>query len=91
MFSEIRQKVARIDDQISDLKTTILAEMAVSGENTTLFKIINVCAVIQSEINSIKNDIVDSEVEEEETIREEWEEEQRKIEKEYYEGEKDNV
>ena len=48
MFSEIRQKVARIDDQISDLKTTILAEMAVSGENTTLFKIINVCAVIQS-------------------------------------------
>ena len=56
-----------------------------------MFKIINVCAVIQSEINSIKSDIVDSEMEEEEIIREEWEEEQRKIEKEYYEGEKDNV
>lgn len=91
MFSEIRQKVAKVDNQISDLKTTILAEMAVSGENPVLFKIVNVCAVIQSEISSIKKDIMDSEMEEEETIREEWEEEQRKIEKEYYEGEKDNV
>ena len=41
MFSEIRQKVAKVDNQISDLKTTILAEMAVSGENPVLFKIVN--------------------------------------------------
>ena len=91
MFSEIRQKVAKVDNQISDLKTTILAEMAVSGENPVLFKIVNVCAVKKKEKSSIKKDIMDSEMEEEETIREEWEEEQRKIEKEYYEGEKDNV
>lgn len=91
MFSEIRQKVAKVDNQISDLKTTILAEMAVSGENPVLFKIVNVCAVIQSEISSIKKDIMDSEMEEEEAIREEWEEEQIKIEEEYYKGEKNNV
>ena len=91
MFSEIRQKVAEVDNQISDLKTTILAEMAVSGENPVLFKIVNVCAVIQSEISSIKKDIMDSEMEEEEAIREEWEEEQSKIEEEYYKGEKNNV
>ena len=91
MFSEIRQKVAKVDNQVGDLKTTILAEMAVSGENPVLFKIVNVCAVIQSEISSIKKDIMDSEIEEEEAIREEWEKEQSKIEEEYYKGEKNNV
>lgn len=91
MFSEIRQKVAKIDNQVSDLETTILAEMAVSGENPVLFRINSVCAQIQSEINSIKNEIIDSEIEEEEAAREEWEEEQSKIEEEYYKGEKNNV
>ena len=91
MFSEIRQKVAKVDNQVSDLKTTILAEMAVSGENPVLFKILDFCREIQPKITSIKNSIMDSEMEEEEVIREEWEEEQSKIEEEYYKGEKNNV
>lgn len=83
-FSDIRRKISKIDSEVSDLKTSMLAEMAVSGENPALFKFINMCAEIQDKITTIKNDIQDSEIEEEEMMRESWEKEQQKAEEEFY-------
>lgn len=84
MFSEIRKKVEKIDSQLNDLRVSILAEMAVSGENSLLFKILDLCENIQPKITTIKSSIMDSETEDEEMRRELWEEEQIKLEKEYY-------
>ena len=42
------------------------------------------CAEIQDKITTIKNDIQDSEIEEEEMMRESWEKEQQKAEEEFY-------
>lgn len=91
MFSEVRRKIEKIDNQLNDLRISILADIAMSGENPLLFKILDFCGEIQPKITSVKNSIMDSEMEEEEVIREEWEEEQSKIEEEYYKGEKNNV
>lgn len=80
----IRKEILNIDEAVSELKTEMLAELALHGESATLFKFINVCAEIQDKINAIKTDIQEIELEEEAKLQEEWEEEQEKIELEYY-------
>ena len=90
-FSEIRQDVLKIDSKIVDLKNKCLAEMAVSGENSLLFSIVNMLAKFQEDLASVKNSLSDSETEEQERTREEWEEEEALIEKYYYEEGEKNV
>lgn len=88
MFSEIRKKIGEVDNQVNDLRVCVLVNLAVSGENPLLFKILEACDKIQPEITTIKTSIMDSETEEEEMNRELWEEEQIDLEEEYYkEGE----
>ena len=84
MFSEIREKIGKVDDQLNDLRVCVLLELAVSGENPLLFKILEACDKVQPEITAIKKSIMDSETEEEEMNRELGEEEQINLEEEYY-------
>lgn len=90
MFSEVRRKIEKIDNQLNDLRISILADIAMSGENPLLFKILDFCEEIQPKITSVKNSIMDSETEDEEICRELWEEEQTKLEEEYYKEENIN-
>lgn len=90
MFSEVRKKIEKIDNQLNDLRVSILADMAASGENPLLFKILKLCEEIQPRVTTIKNSIMDSETEDEEMYRELWEEEQTKLEEEYYKEENIN-
>lgn len=84
-FSDIRQEVLRIDSEVVDLKNGCLAEMAVSGENSLLFSLINILSKFQKDFASIKTALEENEVEEQEFAREEWEEQEALIENYYYE------
>lgn len=84
-FSDIRQGVLRIDSEVVDLKNECLAEMAVSGENSLLFSLINILSKFQKDFASIKTALEENEVEEQEFAREEWEEQEALMEKYYYE------
>lgn len=84
-FSDIRQGVLKIDSEVVDLKNECLAEMAVSGENSLLFSLINILSKFQNDFASIKTALEESEVEEQEFAREEWEEQEALMEKYYYE------
>lgn len=90
MYSEIRKKIEKIDNQLNDLRVSILVDMAAFGENPLLFKILDLCGKIQPEITTIKNSIMDSETEDEEMCRRLWEEEQAQLEEEYYKEENIN-
>lgn len=84
-FSDIRRKVLKMDSDLSDIKSECLAEMAINGESSLLFEIVNICAEMQSRLTSVKNALEETQVEEQEIAREEWEEEQELLEKYYYE------
>lgn len=84
-FSDIRQGVLRIDSEVVNLKNECLAEMAVSGENSLLFSLINILSKFQKDFASIKTALEENEVEEQEFAREEWEEQEALMEKYYYE------
>lgn len=83
-FSEIRKGIAKIDNDVVELKTLMLAETAIHGENKTLQECITECSVIFSGIKHLKEIVQETEIEEQEMAREDWENKQIEIEEEYY-------
>ena len=83
-FSEIRKSIAKVDENVVELRTLMLAETAIHGGNKILQECISECSIIFTHINNLKNIVQETETEEQEMLREDWEEEQIKIEEEYY-------
>lgn len=83
-FAEIRKGIAKLDTDVVELKTLMLAEMAIHGENKTLQECISICSPIIANITRLKEIVQETEIEEQEMAREDWENEQIEIEEEYY-------
>ena len=84
---KLREKIVKIDADVLDLRSDMLVEMAYCSNNPIIpTRILTLCNNLQNEINSIKR-VVDYDYlqqEDEEMMREQWEEEQVELEEEYY-------